>query len=400
MSYFTLSACEWIVPALLLLVVAWVRFNTPPTNRSGTTFALFYFGVMFYYSLILALWLLVTVGGIGFGSLATKEQIAQHAPIFGALIIVVASQFPQVLRIDTAARKFCFSLAAIPREADRLSVELAKSADFQPPSEQFRERVAKIISDNINYKAVNFDTDGTIAARFTRAVALYWLFIGPKSNSTQLEFRANAFARSAYAAIMQFGEATANRASARYEEIMHTGRAYFTATDPTKEVTEALNRTTMELSNLVCSLIARYVLYCDRTRWGRQQRLSKLGFDASHLPPRFGMDQWAATILIVIMLSVSMMLFMPGTRPPAATKLLIIAIIYGVSIGFAVMGAVVVAQQFIERHEGEKPLFPPFFDLMLAALIVVGLSMAMRIGVPLVPALIGGDGSALQSVVT
>jgi hypothetical protein len=47
MSYFTLSACEWIVSALLLLVVAWVRFNTPPTNRSGTTFALFYFGVVF-----------------------------------------------------------------------------------------------------------------------------------------------------------------------------------------------------------------------------------------------------------------------------------------------------------------------------------------------------------------
>jgi hypothetical protein len=33
---------EWIIPALLLFVVAWVRFNPPPTNRSGTTFALFF----------------------------------------------------------------------------------------------------------------------------------------------------------------------------------------------------------------------------------------------------------------------------------------------------------------------------------------------------------------------
>jgi hypothetical protein len=245
MSYFTLSACEWIVPALLLFVVAWVRFNTPPTNRSGTTFALFYFGVIFYYGLILALWLLVTVSGIGFGNFAaSKEQIAQHAPIFGAFIIVVASQFPQVLRIDIAARKFWFSLAAIPREADRLSVELAQSADFQPPREQLRVRVTKIISDNINCKTVNFDADGTMSARFTRAVALYWLFVEPNNSSTQLEFRTNAYARSAYAAIMQFGEATANRASARYEEIMHAGRAYFTSTHPTEEVTEALNRTT------------------------------------------------------------------------------------------------------------------------------------------------------------
>jgi NhaP-type Na+/H+ or K+/H+ antiporter len=112
------------------------------------------------------------------------------------------------------------------------------------------------------------------------------------------------------------------------------------------------------------------------------------------------MDQWAATILVVIMLSISMMHFMPGTSPPAATNLLIIAITFGVSIGFAVMGAVVVAQRFIERHEGEKPAFPPFAELVLAALIVVGLSMAMRIGIPLVPALIGGDSSALQGVVT
>ena len=204
-----------------------------------------YVGVVFYYGLILALWLLVTVSGIGFGGLATgKEQIAQHAPIFGARIIVVASQFPQVLRIDIAARKFCLSLASIPREADRLSVELAQSADFQPPSEQLRNRVTKIISDNINWKAVNFDTDGTISARFTRAVALYWLFVGPNNGSTQLEFRANAYARSSYAAIMQFGEPTANCASARYEEIMRAARAYFTSAHPTEELTEALNRTT------------------------------------------------------------------------------------------------------------------------------------------------------------
>ena len=61
---------EWIVPASLLFVVAWVRFNSPPTNRSGTTFALFFFGVIFYFALILALWLVVAIvisqGSIGF----------------------------------------------------------------------------------------------------------------------------------------------------------------------------------------------------------------------------------------------------------------------------------------------------------------------------------------------
>ena len=61
---------QWMIPVALLFVVAWNRFNSPPTNRSGTTFVLFSFGVVFYYALIVALWLLVSIaltqGSIGF----------------------------------------------------------------------------------------------------------------------------------------------------------------------------------------------------------------------------------------------------------------------------------------------------------------------------------------------
>src|SRR5262245_22284385 len=151
----------WLVPALLLFAVVWIRFNTPPTNRSGTTFALFFFGVIFYYALILALWLLVIImvnqGGIGLDKISVAlahadplrpEEIAQYAPIVAALIIVVASQFRRVLQIDTAARSFCVRLAAIPREADRLSVELAQGADFSPQKEGLRRQVGRIISEN------------------------------------------------------------------------------------------------------------------------------------------------------------------------------------------------------------------------------------------------------------
>jgi hypothetical protein len=405
-----LSSSEWVIPALLLFVVAWSKFNTPPTNRSGTTFALFFFGVIFYYALILALWLMVSISGIGFGRFVpleladaeAREQIAQYAPIFAALIIVVASQFPRVNRIDTAARTFCISLAAIPREADRLSVELAQGADFEPPTEQLRRHVTKFISENINSKAVNFNRDGTLSARFTRAVALHWLFIRPKEDGTPLEFSTSAYGKSAYSTIMNFHEAMANRAHARYEEMIRESLTYFTSADPTKELEEALNKTITELSNLVCSLIARYVLYCDVTRRGRRQRLSSMGFDATHPIPTFGLDQWAATILAVVILSIGMMVLMPGMNHLGAPKILTIAITFAVSIGFAVMAAVVVAQRFIERHEGEKPGYPPFAELLAAALIAVGLSMAIRIAFPLVLALIEGNSAApaLQDVVS
>ena len=62
---------EWLVSAPVLFAIAWVRFNSPPTNRSGTTFVLFYIGLTIYSLLIVALWVLIIValrqGGIGFG---------------------------------------------------------------------------------------------------------------------------------------------------------------------------------------------------------------------------------------------------------------------------------------------------------------------------------------------
>lgn len=408
-----IQSSVWIVPALLLFAVAWTRFNTPPTNRSGTTFALFFFGVIFYYALILALWLLVVIavkqGGIGFDKISVElghaeplppEEIAQFAPIVAALIIVVASQFRRMFQIDAAARSFCVRLAAIPREADRLAVELAQRADFLPPKGGLRHQVGKIISENISPQALNFNRDGTLSARFTRAISLYCLFIGPHNNGTPLEFPANAHGRSAYARIMQLGEATAARTNAHYEELVHVGLAYFTAQHPTKELKERLNRTITEISNLICSLIARYVLFCDRTRRARRQHLSSMGFDANHPMPSFGRDQWAGTILAVVALSVAMMVWMPGTRPLAAGEVLTIAITFAISIGFAVMAAVLVAQRFIERLEGEKPTYPPLAELTLAALVVAGLSVALRIAVPLVPALVQGDSSGLQHVFT
>jgi hypothetical protein len=394
---------EWIIAVLALYVVAWTRFNSPPTNRSGTTFALFFFGVIFYFALLIPLWGLVMIGifqgSIGFDWIGEKltqvnpeaqAQLAQYAPIVAVLIIVVASQFRQVSRIDSAARVFCVKVAAIPREADRLAVELAQAAGFEP-TERLRGQITKIISENISSQAVNFSRDGTLPARFTRAVALYNLFVGPGNNGTVPEFARNGYSRSAYARIMQLGEMVAARAGTRYEDLMHTGLAFFTSSEPTRELKDVLNGNIAEVSNLTCSLVARYVLFCERTHNGRLQRLADMGFDARPTP-RFGPDQWATTILLIILLSVGMIMLTPGTRPIEIGRALAIAITFGVSMGFAVLGAIVVAQRFIERHEGDRTAFPPIAELVLAALIVVGLSIAVRIGIPLVPALMQDQG--------
>lgn len=405
----TMQYLEWILPAMFLYVVAWVKFNSPPTNRSGTTFALFFIGVIFYYALIITLWLVVTVaitqGGIGLGHFeawlrgkqGAQGDIDQFKAAFAALVIVAASQFPKVHSIDEAARSFCFNLAAIPRQANRIAVELAQS-DFQPKSNRLRDHVKKIISDNVGAQALNFAADSTAAARFTRAVGLYWLFIAPKNCGTQLEFPAGSHARSAYAAVTQLAEPMMARAEERYEELMRAAVAYFPSQHPTKQAEDGLGRATTDLSNLVCSVIARYVLYCDRTALGRRQRLSNMGFDASHPMPSFGPDKWAMTIVTIMFMSIAIMTLTPGRQPIAGSKVLIIAVTFAFSIGFAVMGSILVAQRFIERRENGKSSFPPFAELILAGLIVAGLSVVLRIAIPLVPALLQGGGSGLQDV--
>ena len=290
-------------------------------------------------------------------------------------------------------------LAAIPREVNRLAFELAETANFQPKSERLRARVTKIVTESIGPQALNFEPDGSAAARFTRSVGLYWLFVGPNSQGMRFEF-AGARTRATYSWIMQLNEATAAHVNARYEELMQAAVAYFTTPDPPRELAEVLNRSISEVTHLTCSLIARYVLLCNATKGKRRQRLASMGFDASRtMTIRFGYDQWIATILGVIVLSASIMVFMPGTLPLSGGHILQISITFGLSIGFAVIGAVMVAQRFMARHEGETNAYPPMAELTAAALIVAGLSVALRIVTPLVPALIQGSNSALSDVV-
>ena len=100
---------------------------------------------MFYLALLAALWIVVTIavrnGSISFDKAAlwlgapdpkAEAEFKPYAPLLAAFLIVVAAKFQWVRRTDNAARAFCVRLAAIPHEADRLALELAQTADFQP----------------------------------------------------------------------------------------------------------------------------------------------------------------------------------------------------------------------------------------------------------------------------
>jgi hypothetical protein len=387
----------WVVSGLFLFAVAWVRFNKPPTNRSGTTFLLFYSGIVFYYALLVALWLLVILILVGGGhgldwvgqtisnSLKAHEQLSPAIPVVAALMITVASQFKYVRKLDTAARQFCMALAAIPREADQLAMELAQSAEFVA-NQKLIEAVKREIVTNIGPKAVNFNNDGTLSSRFTRAVSLYWLFVMPDNTGTPLTFSSNASNRTSYARIMRLNDKIANQATSLYQIVIENGLACFTSSKPTRQMEEALKRSIHDLAYVVCSLIARYVLFQNVTSSQRRRRLSTMGFNARDHQPAFGANQWVASILTVIILFSFFSIVMPGQQP--FHRAFLISVLVAVQLGIALIGGTVVAQRFIRRDEGEGTRFPPLAELLAAGLVVIGLCVAIRIGWPLIPHLL------------
>lgn len=160
------------------------------------------------------LWLLVIIavseGSIGFDKVSlalgtanphAQAEFAQYAPLLAALMMVAATQVSWIRKIDNRARKFCIELAAIPREADRLALELAQTADFRPKSERLRAKISEVVTETIGVEALKFEADGSAASQFTRAVGLYWLFVRPNTNGAANEV-AN---RAAYTRVMQLG---------------------------------------------------------------------------------------------------------------------------------------------------------------------------------------------------
>jgi hypothetical protein len=388
----------WIISGLSLFVVAWVRFNKPPTNRAGTTFLLFYSGMVFYYALLVGLWLLVIlvltgsgyglswIGGAVASSLKDHQQLSPSVPVIAALIITVASQFKYVRDVDTAARSFCIALAAIPREADQLAIELAYGAEFRAGNQNLIESISREITENIGDNAVKFENDGTMSSRFTRAVALYWFFVMPSDSGTPLPFPTNAGTRAAYARIMRLNDKIVVQSNKLYEAMMEDALAFFSSNKRTRQMKEPLKRSMHDLSYVVCSLIARYVLFQNVTASRRRRRLSSMGFNAQEHLPAFGRDQWAASILAIIVLFSFLSVVVPGHQPfPVA---FLYSVLMSVQLGIALVAGTMVAQRFIRRDEGEGTRFPPMAELITAGLVVIGLCVAVRVGWPLVPSLI------------
>jgi hypothetical protein len=424
----------WAVPGLLLLIVAWVGFNRPPTNRSGTTFLLFHLGVAFYYALLIAIWLFVIVllqsgsSGIEYVSRLVgdggnaRDQIGAFAPVVAALILVVAIQvsrsrgtdrlqntetlkgfsqfegFDKIRHFDEGARQFCMDLAHIPTQANQLARELATAADFQLPSEELRKDVALEITHNIGRAAVHFKQDGSLESRLTKAISLYHSFLLPGMKGLAPEFARSHYKRSAYVRIMDVSARQVGHAASSYEALLESAVQHYRSKNPTRDSQKSLEGKIADFESLTCGLVARYVLYQEKTASQRMRRLERLGFTLDDPGASLGGDKWVASVLATTFLTFIVMICTPQLRPMPIGQAAIVALTFALQVGLGVIGGAIVARRFLRWSEGRGG-FPPIAQLTGAGLVVVGISAGLRIGMPLLPAVLQplSFSSALQS---
>lgn len=221
----------WILPCLALFYVAWRRFSQPPTNRFATTFHLFHTGVIIYYAFLIAIWLAV-IGSIRSGGTkivdglgVPPEMVGLTAPLVAMIVITVGSLNATITKIDDQVRSLCLGLAAIPKEADQLALELAQKVKFQIKDKNLEQQISEFIIDNIGPDAVDFENSDSMAYRFTRAVSLYHIFIAPESTNSPPAFPINP---STYAKVMKANEDTVAATHDQYDDVMELALKYFT----------------------------------------------------------------------------------------------------------------------------------------------------------------------------
>jgi hypothetical protein len=370
------------VALLLLFIFSSQKFNTPPTNRSNTTFVMFYVGVLLYFFMFVAVWVcimaLLESGGAALLNLKFNPANKPFLPLIAAIVVVIAlhSNYEFIKNTDEAARQFCMRLASIPVLAERLKNELADEAAFRVIDEGLKAKIIEKISTNIGPHALNFTNDKSLSSRFTRAISLYWLFVQPYNNKIPPEFLVSSSGKLGYDKLMGEGN-TADQANSHYEALMQLGAAYFASVRPVRDVEDPLRKIIQEISRLVCGLIARFVLLQEKTPKQRYNRLSGMGFEHYNQIPVLSIGQWAVSIFVIAILTLLIVRVTPLSTPIDEAFLRVV--VFALQIGVSIAAGTVVAQRFIVRSVATREIFLAL-ELTVACLIVITISAILRIG--------------------
>ena len=177
----SLDACwdsyhSWFIGGIVVVATSYSRFNSPPTNRSSTTWLRYHALACVYTLAIATTWVVLAnapelLEALGATADLTKPIRALDAAVYAAVLLTVLPNVPPFAAFDLRMRTFFQDLARIPWEAQRLSAALR--ARTWLPNEAFEDRIRSALSDsNFDADDTSFSSERTPQALWTRITAL------------------------------------------------------------------------------------------------------------------------------------------------------------------------------------------------------------------------------------
>jgi hypothetical protein len=313
----------WFIGFVLVAVISYTRFNTPPTSRPSTTWGRYHTFAAIYMLVSLVLWIVLanTPAAVAWLSkdlakdLKLTEDVTRQltAPLYAALALTVSIPAIKPLKsMDVQLRRFLQGSARIPWEAKRLSASLL-ARTWLPRGKLQEEIERELKAAGFGPEAISFLDDSSEAALWTKVTCLYrhlsrWKgatgFVAIRAQHTRLAAFYDQYAGEFEEVRTEYGalEGAAKRLFSLLEELQQS--VLTTATelvqrgggrDPSDkdlgkriraELAENFVNRAKRLEEKICDLVSRALLKCGLTEGGRRAELGAMGFVVNVTPSR------------------------------------------------------------------------------------------------------------------
>ncbi len=278
---------EWLIGGLFIGFYAYRRFSTPSTNRSSTTFSRYHF---YFAGYLLTLWALYWVVG---SMVETSPDLLERltpltgvqldgysqmtGPIIAALILTtLLPNVPILASFDKNLLQFFWDLGRIPGH-------ILKQRDwFKRAAYHIHPALVNEIShyahlQGIEEKDLLFEQTQNINYYWTRLCALFQRVDQWQSAENQRYARFYREQKDEFEALKnEFTIHSAQIASFQKYQPSKDSRPERELYDQLQLKLEIENN---QLLTRLCEFIARGIFYSELTTSGRQQMISKMGFD-------------------------------------------------------------------------------------------------------------------------
>jgi hypothetical protein len=381
------SLAQWVIGALIVVIYALNRFETPSPVRATTTFMRYSIARFCYVFAMLTLFILLggglteSAGILGMvveGVKVPNDAASLPGPLYAALLLTaLLPHVPLLSNIDAWVKQEFQRIGNIPFEVRQLSARL-QQAPFRPDVNLypgFRDDLKDLGIDEVWFAGPRDSLEG----RWSRIAALN-LIVGRWWPGLRGYARYSVEQKQLLADID-------DRVNALHLALNESGVIGATGKDPSRALTATLsrqlNREMLGLGKSLCDIVSGGVLQCEWARGDRKIRLEEMGFSGvEELRHPLSVHEvlFVGAIVFVVMNAVALV-----TRHHVPSSTLthglytaaMVSIIYGAAIVIALYPKTV--WQFADiQHAQSRPYGAYVVSGVLAALLAFVIAVMFK----------------------